>query len=90
MKSSIVTLLLLLQLLTLVNAVLVTKNWNITEINTHYMGGKTGLPGNVWPESSKFASTIRLNIYRWFDTTEAHRTVPYVNLSSIPASYNIR
>jgi hypothetical protein len=82
--------LLVLQLLAFTRAVLVTENWNITDITTHYMGIESGVPGNFWPENARFASTIKFNIFRWFNTTEADWAAPYVNMSSIPPSYNIR
>jgi hypothetical protein len=35
-----------------------TETWSIPTMNVHFMGRDTGIPGNQWPESSKFNTTL--------------------------------
>jgi hypothetical protein len=35
-----------------------TESWSIPTMNVHFMGRDTGIPGNTWPDSEKFNTTL--------------------------------
>src|SRR4051812_21537543 len=39
-----------------------SESWPIPQMDVHFMGRDTGLPGNTWPESSKFNSTLDFTV----------------------------
>jgi hypothetical protein len=76
------------QLLTTVMAVNVVEYFNITELNTHFMGPNSGLPGGQWPPGSDFPSTINFTIYHYFVATTSINGSA-VEINSIPPAGNV-
>jgi hypothetical protein len=35
-----------------------TETWSIPTMDVHFMGRDTGIPGNTWPDSEKFNTTL--------------------------------
>ncbi|KAF2434888.1 hypothetical protein EJ08DRAFT_730573 [Tothia fuscella] len=89
MSFLITLILLLLNILPSTHATRVSEKWNITQLDIHFMGRDTGLPGNTWPDSSKFPSTITFTIRRWFDQitnqTISDDSAASISLAKIPA-----
>ncbi|KAF2107805.1 hypothetical protein BDV96DRAFT_471333, partial [Lophiotrema nucula] len=39
-----------------------SESWPIPDLKVHFMGRDTGLPGNQWPDSAKFNSTLDFTV----------------------------
>jgi hypothetical protein len=39
-----------------------SESWSVPNIDLHFMGSNSGLPGGTWPDSAKFNSTIDFTV----------------------------
>lgn len=82
--------LLIFGLVTFGDASLVTEHWNITSLNTHFMGSNSGFPGGQWPPGSEFSSTIDFSLHHFFEDVQfAVNSSSSVNTTTIPATHDI-
>jgi hypothetical protein len=77
--------------LTLANAAQVIEKWNITSLNTHFMGPNSGLPGGgKWLAGTEFNITLDFTIHREFlPATSRTNGSDIVTISAVPGPVNI-